>query len=738
MSDYSMKEDFKKAVHQLIFSKSAVGLQEDEAVFVPDMYRESLCNIEDGIDTVDIGQIYKLLLISKPSGISPYLGYIRDVNLVSKSLIKKLRTPALRISSKYYLEDCVGDSLHIMEKIVIGKRDEERFNYILKGEKGSGKTTTLNCWLIRNNNKLNDNNILWIKVDVSFLYEYAGMPRIRNSVDINDYTRAYLAFIFAHLTDNCKKEYKPYSSICNSMREDQITFDKITRGKIIKSDVYEYLNQEVSAREIVHFYNNIRDAYFSEDQNWLKNMSKAGAAIINRYISTMQAPYKLLVIIDGIDNVEFSNPEEYKTYSYLIKQLAEYLLEQKLGIAKLVAARYKTAEEIIANVLNNPRGEGKLRINVDRDGGNILELKQPRAPIISIAEKYEEILRNNIKKPMSDKQKKILKIYTEYAKRGINKIKIKNVYHNNIPNYLYYKYTTVDHAIYRLIQNVAVEEYDSKNKLVNITQRIYQMSPPIKVLDNINIYLAGKLAIKQPTHKRDRRYSVARNNKKGPVAPNVFYGEYRGEIWYGMTAIRIMQYIIYNGCAELNEIIQTLNKLFQYDTDIIKRKIYELAHYSVIDTSIYYDVDDEEIKIEYCSSAKTRYIMSNIKSEISTIYILGIHTYLPKNIAKNLIIHNNKIELDKKSKSNIGVSAIISGLEILKYIRSYSQMELRNAINRYDRIKDDIVIATKSLTEKIFTYEPNIDKIVQTIVEIYSNLDINSKDVVADYIMRNT
>ena len=49
-------------------------------------------------------------------------------------------------------------------------KDKINANIIHIGEKGSGKTALQNCWLLDNNKKLEDNNILWVRCDAHKLY----------------------------------------------------------------------------------------------------------------------------------------------------------------------------------------------------------------------------------------------------------------------------------------------------------------------------------------------------------------------------------------------------------------------------------------------------------------------------------------------------------------------------------------------------------------------------------------
>ncbi len=212
---------------------------------------------------------------------------------------------------------------------------------------------------------------------------------------------------------------------------------------------------------------------------------------------------------------------------------------------------------------------------------------------------------------------------------------------------------------------------------------------------------------------------------KYKVFPNIFYTHHRKNDWTGLCRLRILQ-LLKNNSLTQNEIIEKLGCLYQ--SKYIKTKIENLFNYNLIETE---SSEDLEL-IKYKSTYKAEYLLSIIKKNINIIYFLCLDTPLPtKYVNSDGSLPSNSYlsifirKIDHPKNTGYGNSMIKSISTFILYIKYIHEQENKRLVR--NGIESDIV--------KRLEFPLNVRSIEKSLISVF-NGTISKHDVVENYFMQ--
>jgi len=138
----------------------------------------------------------------------------------------------------------------------------------------------------------------------------------------------------------------------------------------------------------------------------------------------------------------------------------------------------------------------------------------------------------------------------------------------------------------------------------------------------------------------------------GNTAMNIFFHDTRHltdeDHWHGLCLVRILQLLMQANLSE-SSIIYTLQKSFQYQSLVIKQRLYQATSFGLLSLK-YFPLKEEpgSGKCVYSITDKGKFMYFYSFSELTTFYHFALDTPIPNNLLKNSSLietHTNKDRL---------------------------------------------------------------------------------------------
>ncbi|MBK8567812.1 MAG: hypothetical protein IPN76_31960 [Saprospiraceae bacterium] len=305
---------------------------------------------------------------------------VENFNEISNSIIAPGMNPHKPYEPEsYFVRNLISEKLtELVKKFAMG---ENKFHTIVHlGNKGSGKTISQKIFLRETNKFMEKNRIFWVRCDVQKLYE-TWKDCIENSgVDINskslqpvtilDYLNIQALYVFVKYYDYVEVGKDENGSIVKSRSEMLNSVFNLISEQNIKREYYPsplaYIPRILDIKKELERIRNIVLSFELRKKNRL-NYSYALDEIIasgfypskrkgfnfwiaiSEFIQSFmfENNYKIIYIVDGIDNVNLLDKNSLPFYDSILNQFGEFVIKRPSNyILHIATMRIRTDAEI--------------------------------------------------------------------------------------------------------------------------------------------------------------------------------------------------------------------------------------------------------------------------------------------------------------------------------------------------------------------------------------------------------
>lgn len=466
---------------------------------------------------------------------------------------------------------------------------------------------------------------------------------------------------------------------------DQVNTIKINIKNILESELTPFKKRHKITTELLKSSNDKMSNYKTITGLWQK---------ISRYIQNtlLQNNYKILKIIDGIDNIIIQDSKiDKEFFEDKIDEICNTIKpnNQKNNLYYFIAFRNDTYE-IFLSKYNDKKKSGYIEGNDDTE--YTIDYHRPILNELSdvLERRYDAI--NKIAISDNSLYGKILMcIYTtlsdELAKDPNNDFDFKDI--DNMRMLLRH-YLFVSLQVYFELKRRDIEY--SEEKCLYYAKKSFQET----------FFLRDKLCIHTGMQKNSSREDVSK------IFPNIFYPHDGLDRWSGLCRIRILQLLldVETTCSR-KEIINTLS--IWYNKDYIDKKIDSLLSYNLIQT----EFKNQDTNIVYKITIKGQYLLDIIKQDLDIIYYLSLDTPLPEQFTNIENIKNSYMAIFKKNKSfpentgyyNAILKSTLTFILFIKYIHNHEMDLLLNKTDATSKLQRlELPFDIESIDKKLKDY----------------------------------
>ncbi|MBP6810308.1 MAG: hypothetical protein KA138_02230 [Saprospiraceae bacterium] len=617
----------------------------------------------------------------RPSGMNPHKPYEPNIYFKDNRVYSVILDQIKKIISEESKVRCI---LHI-------------------GNKGSGKTMSQNIFLYRNHDYLEENNVLWVRCDVHKLYylwrNHIDIDKLGDAVAIRDYFHIQLVYVFAKYHTKSNLLNKIFQEIKESNASYEFQIDHVGYQHSIKR-VYEsiikyhenILRKESNNPQYDYSYA-IEEIMIPAQKSDKKRSFKQWIDLSKAIQSFLyQKGYKLLLIIDGLDNINLSNASGLKYYHEMLNKFANFISERpNNGQFHLASMRNRTKNELNTLIAETTNSREYLS---QSEFINIEQEKYDMTLLGSILEERLNYTFGKIKGSGTQHSEFIKKLCDVIIKTDSNKSTDDN-YHENCRNYLNSKMNILKFVYYRWLEDGENPSYP----IEEIYKRLYDQS----------LILNGRLY-----YNSEEKFFLTSDH--GNYSFNIFHFQSReGRInldfakWPGLFCTRILQFL--NNEKLTNPTFEILNnyfsKHFKYPSESLEYYIEKLRDYGLVDSLLAFSGRNERTQIVFKISSKGKFLLDKIYSSLEILYYYSLDTALPVKIIDKKYIDSHKLNSDK---TEFHFNCIKNSLTFLKFLQLVEESERKYFLSSTTHANEEEYKSTFELPIK-----KNIDKYQKSI-----------------------
>lgn len=558
-------------------------------------------------------------------------------------------------------------SFEDLNSIIRYKQSPEiKENIILVGDKGSGKTALQNCWLFENNQKLERENIFWIRCDGHKLYQlwldsFEDIEQKRNEygedriISIKDYLDLQLVYVF---TKYCLDENRPFfkkiiSIIKNNKQKFDYPMGKWDRNRTEPRDLYYTI---LMLRDIIIKKENekftIKPDYSYLIDEVMKKSFISHQREKRRWLSvsySLQRVFSkngiwILKIVDGVDNVHINEKNTIPYYKKMINECHKFITENPQPTElRFISVRERTHIDIgeIPITDTAPNGIEKKIIN------------HTPSCFKKITQKRYKYFKKNME---------FNSLFETIFSQVVDSIDpyINELHHNNVRTFLYNKATLMMQVYYRIKQ---------------LGGNMATIKSSIESLEYRNKYLNGRLFL-----NTFRDFKREMNSELGLCCMNIFYFNLEKyacshpQQWYGLCKTRILQLLSMNTFMKEERIVSILNIGIGYPKSLILSDIEDLRAFGMIDSK-------DENGLVFIINIKGKQYLDKSFTDVDTIYYYALDSPLPVFFVENGLINSHENKLSRRT--NFPYACISTSVTFIKFINNINAIETE----RYKRNK---------------------------------------------------
>ena len=426
----------------------------------------------------------------------------------------------------YYVKPLNYNSLNIIYDFF--EDNKIKCNIVHIGEKGSGKTAMQNCWLHENTDKLECNNIFWVRCDGHKLYRLWMEHRDRiikkneseknlvkeQLVNIQDYLDIQLIYVFSKYCTDIKRPF--FRNILNKIKETKANIDVSVSRRLIDQTTCVSLFSEIEKlAATVKIKEKTQKKSYSYAFDHVMEISLDTSQLEKRkWIDTSKGlqnflqenGYKILKILDGMDNISISDSGSVDYYKYMIQSAYQFI-------------RFRPEDNVIHYATTRERTYIDMQRSdqVQEDTNYYIDTHK----IQNECADFKKIIKKRYKYAKASSEASD-SYYWSIANLIIKKVdnKTSDLQHNNVRTFLFNKSSLICQVYYRMKQ---------------LRGSSAKIPSHIKTLEIRNKFLNGRLFL--TTNKEWHGL----NKEKGLCCTNIFYydkDKYQSnsnDQWYGLV-----------------------------------------------------------------------------------------------------------------------------------------------------------------------------------------------------------
>lgn len=540
--------------------------------------------------------------------------------------------------------------------------------FFLVGPKGSGKTFYLNYLVNTNNDYFYDNKLIWFRADISKLYKHNITLDLKQNENIDDVKYTLENYFNLHIVYVSTK-YREKMKILDQFWKDKngestdLILDKWlsnTRFQEIEEDPDQLIKKFKSFFDSIKIEEKNLFGQQSLEKDKVKRLVWGKKAIIRNdllaeviidYLNWHN--YKPLLIIDGLDNINYYSYEYY--YQDILAQVrALFLKDDKKNFYNsktIISLRDETYHDLLQLSLSffknyNP---SIFRIKTN-DVEKIIRSKVDIAmkPKCSYYKQKKEYLNRKLAKLMESNS----------CIKENEKQTTKELISSNDKHFQSFANQFLDQMVSAIKKTIPIKYTDEDIDIMFVFRQFYNNNLRAFLNNFLNIYNYSCLFKEKKRYiSSDRDYVLTEGQllngnlfldtynsqfEFGKCIPNLFWFNCYKHIskWHGLCLIRLLQLVKHKTYTE-NELMNMLYNLFGYPQDLAKYNIYYSISHGLMKCKFDYE---SNIKYFYITS-KGIFLIDYELFSVDLLYFIAIDTPFAKCFcvdSKFLRFHTNE------------------------------------------------------------------------------------------------
>ena len=585
-------------------------------------------------------------------------------------------------------------------------RNNRHENYFLVGERGVGKTYFINYFCNQYNADFIDNNIIWLRFDISKAYALGY-----DFLEFVDIHTLYVIFKYC-------RNLKPFEEVVNFNEKFQKYIKFVLRKKMAEISQIQIVIIEINKLYQEKALNNNYTQRLEKVLNEYPCLKNLGSIILSYFLENK---YKLLYVIDGVDNIDYRRePEKYDKFLNDISRNLSIEIEKSAidNATSIIVCRHETFHHLINN-------------GIKAYGGN---------------QDYE-VLPITVQDLVVKKFSKLNDVMNfEFFKkefRGIKKTLTKNGwgdYPTIVDDFVTFAGTFTED----IIESLKEFGIESDSDIINI---LYGKDIRSLTLGIINTY-AYKRVFEEKTNLYNRKYilpealfmdgglfidSLQKDDRRNSSIPNLLFYEapsWTGP-WYGLCGIRMLM-VLENFSDISEELIIKLLSCFYDNEAIITGFLKKFIEQGLILTSLIKKADTFRKQVKYKISGKGKFYLTYCFKNIGFLYYCIIDSPIPI-LGKNIVMnggesYENHIVIHDVKWTKYVSSVMETILTFMKIVNSQIKIDKQKFYKKSVEAKkldaDTEAFNFFSIDCKnILDYSPNFDEICIELEYMISSLE---------------
>lgn len=589
-------------------------------------------------------------------------------------------------------------------------------SFLLVGEKGAGKTTFLNYWLNNFTNLLDKEKLIWYRIDVAKIYRTKKVRDINCS--LSEYHKAHTVYVTLSYAGILKSD-RSINDIFSRVKDEILSTIKIEReGGLYRIErAYETIksaisfartsslkkDEDINSAEYVE-YPEVTDTFIREifsDSKKLESCLSLYNIIINHYI---YLGYRLLVVVDGVDNLAWHEQETLETYQDVCHGIADLISridKHQVGMDnyKVIAAiRPETEKDIWDKIdTTNQITQKKLYQLGKIKKPNIAGLLYAKAAMGRISEQSDRIKKQQ--EQLNVKQASLLgklMLYQTFSKDYPSELCsfVKSTYSSNEDRY---KHGKIDKP-----PRLTSKDFDNDHALLTIcfNNNIRACAHNFNNINSLKIYFESEniLGANNPNRYPEYLllngcrflYSTAKDKRvQGQAYYNIFWWDLTitaGKTpysWQGLCSLRILQLLSARKDLCKEDLVDIIHDLFGYHKTVILRARDKLIGKGFI--KVGRNSEGEVANFFLSTSKKGLFLQDFLFMYPDWLYFCALDTPLDDQFFST----SNKVTLHR-TKANYGIinhyyaAALPTVITFVRHIHLQHKLDMESALSNIE------------------------------------------------------